>query len=83
MGRFRSIVAGNDHRRTRFTIHCGWQWPSMGTLHNILWLAILVAIDGHASQSIVAGNDHGSTHFTIYCGWQEPSMDTFHYCDRQ
>ena len=50
------IVAGNGHRWTRFTICCGWQWPSMSMVRNLLRLAM--AIDEHASQSMVVGNSH-------------------------
>ena len=55
-------------------MHCGWQWPSMDTIFDLLWLAM--AIDEQASQSFVAGSGHRWTRFTTYCGGQYILIDS-------
>ena len=49
-------------------MHCGWQWPSMDTLYDLLSLPM--AIHGQASQSMVADSGHRWIRFTTYCGEQ-------------
>ena len=93
------FVVGNAYRLLPSLIYCGWQWPSIDTLYNLLWLAN--AIDGHGSQSIVAGSGHRWTRSTwwticiiyIYIDWpyhQSTVADNIYryifplvYCRRQ
>ena len=46
--------------------YCGWQCPSMDTVHNLLWWSMY--IDRQLSQPIAADNGHRCTRFPIYCG---------------
>ena len=83
-----SIVAGNGRRWTRFTIYCGWQWPSMDMGHNLLWPAVV--IDGHAScggqyisfenttSLFVADNNPSIDSSLVHCLRQYLSMETLH-----
>lgn len=39
-----SVVTDNGYRWTDVSTHCGWQWPAMETLRNLLSLAIYIDI---------------------------------------